>query len=117
MKKQLLTNIITIAIISVLIAGGVNFAMNKWFPQKNVGLEHFDNRIEKQDKNLDSLKQITRKIEINQDSIKNNQEIVLKNQIILQGNLDSIRTGQAIIYKEITGRTIKSYFINLIKNW
>jgi len=115
--KQLTINIITIAIVALLVASVGIFVINRFFSFVSVDKEHYDNRMNFQDITLDSLIIVTKRLESNQDTLKRNQNISLQNQIILQNNLDTLKKGQAILHKEITGNNVKSYFIKLINEW
>ena len=116
--KKIGTNLITIAIVTILVTIAGIFIFNKLFPDDTVGKEYYDKRMDKQDIRLDSLILVTKRIDLNIDTINLKTNLVLNNQIILQDNMDTLKKGQSILYQGITkSSNLRSYFQKLIREW
>jgi len=111
MKKTILI-FATIAIIAITGIFVYNSLINKNpVTKKEFNAAHFILNTK-----LDSLQTIVSDMNIDLDSIKFNQSILLNNQKILKNNQDSLKKGQKIIFEEIANSN-KNFLSELLKNW
>lgn len=113
---DIIKTVIIAGIIIATISIGGSIIMNKFFGNNGVTEEQLDESQQIQNIKLDSIKTIVIILDKKSDKMVKNQNVLIDNQVILTNNQDSLKKGQALLFR-VLKKSKKSFVQTLIEQW